>query len=127
MTPYAKWIYENVKGTGLAQCGHYTALMNAAFPELRRARGLYYCYFWGTRTHWWLIGPNGEIVDPTAAQFPSQGTGRYEELTDEEVEAKVPMGRCANCGDDIYKGGYSSMLCSKECAADYAAYCNSPN
>lgn len=124
---FADWIAKHVQGTGYGVCNHYTKLMGKVFPELRRARGFYFCSSWGRREHWWLVTLAGEIVDPTAAQFPSRGCGVYRELTDEEVEREVPIGRCANCGDDIYSWSECvNTVCSKTCAFEYDAYLRNP-
>ena len=121
---YLSWVEQNVEGDGYGECDHYTRVMQEAFPELRRARGFYYCFIWGERQHWWLVDPNGSIVDPTAAQFPSRGTCAYRELSDEEVEREVPIGKCANCGEPTYRHGYSSDFCSENCGISYIAYIN---
>ena len=61
----------------MGRCAEATLAMAAVFPELTRVRGHYLCWVWGEREHWWLVEPNGEIVDPTADQFPSKGGGVY--------------------------------------------------
>jgi len=90
--------------------------MQAAFPELQRIRGFYYCGVWGERTHWWLVTESGVIVDPTAVQFPSQGCGVYHPWTEGEEE---PSGKCPNCGGYVYGGG---TVCSDVCARQYERY-----
>jgi hypothetical protein len=121
---YRNWIAENVQGDGYGQCNHISRKMQAAFPELRIARGAYDCPSWGRRLHWWLVTEDGTVVDPTAAQFPSGGLGRYEEWADDEVEERCPIGKCANCGDEIYKSDNApcDMICSEECGRAYTAY-----
>jgi hypothetical protein len=62
-------------------------------PSLRLVRGYYHCPLWGKQAHWWAEKPDGDIIDPTAEQFPSSGLGDYEEF-DGMVE-------CAECGRRI--------------------------
>jgi hypothetical protein len=42
-TAYREWIAANVNGTGYGECAEVTEAMAAAFPELRRVPGHYYC------------------------------------------------------------------------------------
>ncbi len=42
-----------------------------ADPTLRIVRGHYMCPVWGAQPHWWCVRPDGTIVDPSGAQFPS--------------------------------------------------------
>ncbi len=113
---YAAWIAENVEGDGYGQCREVTERMAARFPELVRARGHYYCPVWGERCHWWLTTQDGEIVDPTAAQFPSRGQGVY---TPWEEGAPEPTGICPQCGEYTYGPG---TCCSDACSRAYAAW-----
>lgn len=82
-------------------------------PTLRLARGWYHCPLWGPQAHWWAVRPNGRIVDPTAAQFPSGGLGEYEEFTG--------MAPCVHCGrptaEDagIIFGNGHYLACSSRC------------
>lgn len=126
---YRQWIAENVVGTGIGFCHSYSALIQNEFQHLRIARGVYGCLMGGSYPHWWTVDVDETVVDPTAAQFPCKGEGTYEELTQEEIEASFPCGKCANCGNDIYKADNapSDMLCSSECYSSYAAYCSNPN
>lgn len=117
---YADWIAANVTET-YGKCHEVSQAMAAAFPELRLVRGHYYCIAWGERGHWWLATPDGSIVDPTAAQFPSKGTGEYVEWDDSQPE---PTGRCPQCGELCYDGDY---LCSDACHVAYVAYCSNPH
>ena len=115
---YADWIAANVQGNGYGDCKEVTEAMAAAFPELTRVRGHYYCLVWGERAHWWLVDPSGKIVDPTAAQFPSKGTGEYVVWDESQQE---PTGMCPNCGGPCYNGDY---CCTEECGRDYVAFCS---
>jgi hypothetical protein len=115
---YVSWIRANCPEP-YGKCAEYTALMVAEFPELRRVRGHYYCPAWGEREHWWCVALGGTIVDPTAAQFPSNGTGEYVEWDESKPE---PTGKCPNCGGYVF-GGY---LCSDRCDEEYRRYVSSP-
>lgn len=117
---YQTWIAVHVTGDGYGQCAEATEQMQAAFPTLTRVRGHYYCPFWGEREHWWLVDPAGQIVDPTAAQFPSRGSGVYVPRDETQPE---PTGRCPNCGEYCYDG---ATCCSENCHLEYAAYCQNP-
>jgi hypothetical protein len=114
---YGAWIMEHVDGDGYGQCAEVTLSMQAAFPELQRVRGHYMCLVWGERAHWWLVTPDGQIVDPTAAQFPSKWSGAYLPWVEGSEE---PTGRCPNCGGPCYGGG---VCCSEQCHREFAAYC----
>ena len=118
MSDYKQWIAANVQGNGFGECAELTEKMGIAFPELRRVRGHYHDAFWGPRTHWWLVTPQGEIVDPTKAQFPDQG-GEYVPWRDGEEE---PTGRCMDCGSYAYNGDY---FCSAACERSTVSYLNS--
>ena len=123
-TDYWAWIAVHV-GTkpedGYGRCGWATLAMLIAFPELTRVRGHYIDAIWGERDHWWLVDPDGEIVDPTAAQFPTRGTGEYVPWHEGDEE---PTGMCPNCGDNCYNG---HTCCSESCNAAYARYCMNPD
>src|SRR5262245_58758582 len=99
-TRYINWITDNVSDP-YGNCAEYTLMMLAAFPELKRVRGHYMdivrgqeTLFLGEQPHWWLIDPQGEIVDPTDAQFASLGKGIYIEWDESQPE---PTGKCPNC------------------------------
>jgi hypothetical protein len=81
-------------------------------PTLRLVRGFYYCPFWGEQGHWWTVNKNGDIIDPTAKQFPSGGiTGEYVEFDG--------IVYCEECGKEMkeedvqFAGNYP--LCSTRC------------
>ncbi|MBU2007445.1 MAG: hypothetical protein KKF08_18910 [Gammaproteobacteria bacterium] len=116
---YQYWIRKNVDTT-YGKCASVTEAMCAAFPELTRVRGHYYCVAWGEREHWWCKDQDGNIVDPTAGQFPSKGRGVYVEW---EEGAKEPTGMCPNCGEYCYDGNY---FCCENCEIAYVAYVMSP-
>lgn len=116
---YEEWVQANVDQT-YGKCAEVTLAMQKVFPELVRVRGCYMCPIWGERLHWWLVTPDGKIIDPTASQFPSKGAFEYVPL---EEGAEEPCGICANCGEPSYasKGG-GSTVCSDVCSKAYAAY-----
>lgn len=105
---YQKWINANVTET-YGACAEVTKSMATAFPELNRVRGHYYCPVWGERTHWWLATQDGQIIDPTASQFPSGGLGHYEPWDESQKE---PTGKCPNCGGLCYDG---DVCCCDNC------------
>jgi len=113
---YTDWIRANVPENPLGDCLKWAEAMRAVFPELTLVRGHYYCIVWGQRGHWWLVAPDGKIVDPTADQFPTKGTGVYEP----HVEGtKEPTGKCPNCGGYAYD---HKTCCSEECAEAFTRY-----
>lgn len=115
---YKQWIASlYLTSGGYGQCSSVTQSMVEAFPELTRVRGHYYCSVWGERAHWWCIDTGGNIVDPTAAQFPSKGCGEYVPWTEGTQE---PTGLCMNCGAYCYD---SHNACSERCERElYAEY-----
>lgn len=68
--------YQKYRG----KCKEMSEAAVAEDPTLRLVRGHYYCPIWGEQPHWWTVRPDGTVVDPTAAQFPSKGTGEYVEF-----------------------------------------------
>jgi hypothetical protein len=118
---YQPWIKQSAQNVGIVgTCAEVTEQMAEVFPELRRVRGHYHCPYWGKRAHWWMVTPDGSIVDPTAIQFPSAGSGQYVEWNEGDEE---PIGKCANCGGHSYasKGG-NDTVCGDACARSYLAY-----
>lgn len=66
----------------------------------------------GEQAHWWTKDPQGKIIDPTAAQFPSLGMGIYEEFNG--------VVECAQCGKEMKEEdvGYADgnyAFCGSEC------------
>lgn len=113
---YTAWIRTHVPSPEYAfgNCLTVTKKMQEAFPELTTVYGNYYCLVWGKRWHQWLVTPAGEIVDPTAQQFPSRGTGEYVARTQNEL----PVGKCANCGEEYYEH-YDGTVCSERCGNEF--------
>lgn len=115
---YFVWIITNVPGTGYGQCKDYSQAMLRAFPELRLVRGFFHCV-WGARQHFWLVAPDGSVVDPTRRQFP--GMGEYEELQDHELADRCPTGVCMDCGGQVFR---FNRFCSPQCEAVTEKYLN---
>jgi hypothetical protein len=84
-------------------------------PDLRLVRGYYHCPLWGKQPHWWTVKPDGTIVDPSAAQFPSYGAVEYEEFNG--------MVRCEECGKELTeKSAYienNHVFCGGKCYGRY--------
>jgi hypothetical protein len=98
-----------------AECNQFTREFVMKFPHLTRVPGFYGRVigdYHGTE-HWWCVEPDGTIVDPTAAQFQPGHT--YTPL--DENKHTIKIGRCMNCGDDIFglKAQGPKSICSKEC------------
>lgn len=128
---YQQWIDQNYPTAVQAYgaCASATLAMVGVFPELRQVKGHYLCPIWGQRAHWWCVTPDGKIVDPTAKQFPSQGTmGEYEEARPGTL---IQVGVCMNCGDPIQmimaeaeSGVTPPTFCSDACEKTTLAYLN---
>ncbi len=124
---YNLWIEDNYPNgeTAYLKCAEATKKMIEVFPELKRVRGLASVRephdMPPTRTpHWWCVDPQGNIVDPTAHQYPTEIIS-YEEA--DETKGP-PTGKCPNCGGLCYNGDY---LCSDKCSKEYLDYLNNPN
>jgi hypothetical protein len=120
---YAAWIEENCPGSQAGLCGSKSVAMQKAFPELILCRGYYSSPVDGVRGHWWLKTAEGEIVDPTVSQFAMGVSGVYEEY-DQEVHGELPIGKCMNCGSEVFQSANppSSCMCSEACAVSFDAY-----
>lgn len=101
--------YQKYRG----KCKEFCELEIKSNPELRLVRGHYFCPIWNrNEQHWWCVDKNGEIIDPTSKQFPSNGYGTYEEFDG--------MCACEQCGkripedEMILQGRYP--VCSTKCA-----------
>jgi hypothetical protein len=111
---YLQWIAEHVGIDPHGQCKQVTERMAAAFPELRRVRGHYVCPVDGPQPHWWMVTPDGIILDPTKAQFASQSQGVYE-----PHEGPEPTGTCLNCGTFVFDG---TSFCNSDCTKEFTSY-----
>lgn len=87
-------------------------MMVEQFPELRLVRG----FVRGGGHHWWCVAPNGQIIDPTAAQFGDSLTPADYEEFDESLTHTLPTGKCPNCADFLY---YHASICSKACLREF--------
>lgn len=75
---YAAWIeaYLEQGHAIVGECRTVAIAMREAFPELE-LRGGFVQRPLGRDLHYWLRAPSGEIVDPTAAQFPGLALDDY--------------------------------------------------
>lgn len=112
MSDYGAWIerYQAAHPKLLGLCAEATLEMQTAFPELRRVRGHVDINERKPWSHWWLVTPSGEIVDPTARQFPV--ILEYQPWDEARSE---PTGKCLNCGDYTFNGAY---LCGEVCEVE---------
>lgn len=101
--------YEKYRG----KCKEFAENACINDPSLTLIRGHYWCPIWNTNEpHWWTVKPNGEIFDPTKAQFPSNGLGTYTPFNG--------IIECAQCGKPVdeenahINGNYG--FCSTPCA-----------
>lgn len=80
-----------------------------ADPSLTVRWGWYTDPEWGTEEHWWCVDQAGEIVDPTAAQFPSNGSGVYTPMTDTPA--------CEICGREVDHDQFVNVgpICGSDC------------
>lgn len=121
---YMDWIREEypTPESALLQCEKATLRMSSIFPELIRVRGLAHVKepfdLSPTKTpHWWLETPEGDIVDPTEHQFPTEIL-KYDPVDESKGN---PTGKCPNCGDLSYGG---ETMCSDKCSKEYMDYLN---
>ncbi len=100
--------YDKYRGT----CEEACEAAVAADPTLRLVRGHYFDFAWGMQAHWWTEKPDGTVHDPTKDQFPSKGTGMYEEFDGTAA--------CENCGKEIREEDFVMCghypCCSDSCA-----------
>lgn len=57
------------------KCKETCELLVVENPDYRLVRGYYMCPVWGKQDHWWCVDKEGEIIDPTVKQFPTNGIG----------------------------------------------------
>lgn len=98
------------------KCKEYSQELVDNDPSLTLVRGYYFCPIWrNEEPHWWVKDANGNIIDPTKAQFPSNGYGIYEEF-DGYVN-------CSNCGKELkedeasFESNY--CFCSYSCHGQF--------
>lgn len=112
---FGSWIAERypTRESAKRQCAEAASAMAAAFPELRRVRG-HAMVGVDFRPHWWCITSEGEIIDPTAHQWPAP-PAFYDALPN---DAEEPCGKCTHCGDLLFRSrGADSYLC-ENCKPD---------
>lgn len=115
--PYEAWIAERLASEApRTKCAEWTLAMVAAFPELKRVRG-HIELSNGKPAHWWCETPDGEIVDPTVAQFDGSIVLQY---LPHEDGAPEPVGKCLNCGEYVYAPRRSA--CSETCDRELQEY-----
>lgn len=84
--------------------------------SLTLVRGFYHCPMWGKQHHWWVKDSNGNIIDPTIKQFPTEGiAAEYEEFNG--------VCECDQCGKEFNEtdGKFESnyAFCSGECLCKF--------
>ena len=101
-------------GTPSNNCMTFTRRFAEQFSDLKRVCGFYYAPNFAAShgEHWWLVDQQGAVVDPTADQFASAGTGHYVPYDPEKHQ--VVKGKCMHCGQGLFSriGAYP---CSREC------------
>lgn len=126
---YQKYIDKILHRDAWGHCKQQCEKMNKQFPELIPAKGWYFDAIWNEeREHHWLKTSDGEIIDPTAIQFPTKGMTNY--YTEYKKGDAFKIGKCAYCGNDIVateedidSGKYIDLtVCSEECHKAYVAY-----
>lgn len=71
--------------------------------------------------HWWLIDPDGKIVDPTVDQFVCTPFEYVPESVGVPAERPPLMCQCVQCGD-VHDGGYCNDICSEGCAKAFCLH-----
>lgn len=121
---YVEWIAAHYGDhlRALASCVSASVAMKAAFPELEIVKG--WC---NGHEHAWCVTPTGTIVDPTAIQYTDpEGCYGYPDLKYEAWEPgmEVRVGKCMECGSDIYAAvqsldGVRRTFCDDTCRSDF--------
>ena len=115
---YQTWIdaYLARVGDPRGTCKVACREMLVRFPELKRVPGHVYCTS-GKHGHVWLETKSGDIIDPTASQFPE--IFRYEPWKPGD---EICVGFCISCGAEIWKpvtdlseDNVDFQPCSEEC------------
>jgi hypothetical protein len=125
---YSEWIKKNYSTyqSALANCQSACKAMVKEFPELKITNGFAHFLTCGPRAHWWLIAPDGSIVDPTAHQFPDylgSPIMHYEEIDDDHDARKYPQQRCMNCGEYYYqKPELKGVMHTKQCERELSEW-----
>ncbi len=126
MNMYNEWIAQwLLTNRAYGNCARAAQEMAETFPELKVVPGHVECD-WGRRSHCWLATKDGSVVDPTVTQF-----GVVFEYDAWKPGDEIRVGKCMNCGDEIWKAVDSldgpsqrSCMCSDECARSFEAHLN---
>lgn len=121
---YKEWIETWCsKNRAYGNCEPAVLALLQAFPELKHVRGHVWTT-WGKRAHNWAITSDGNIVDPTASQF--EAIFEYEPWKPGDL---VRVGKCMNCGDEIWRTTESldkaikqECICSDICKNEFELY-----
>jgi hypothetical protein len=87
-------------------------------PTLTLVRGHYICPQWGPQAHWWCIDTEGNIVDPSVKQFPTEGVG----ATYVEYDGMVECSECKKKlkeEDALIEGNGNHAFCNSTCYGRY--------
>lgn len=91
-------------------------LIRKSKKPLILVRGFYHCPFWGKQQHWWTKDEDGNIIDPSSSQFPTNGVGAEYEEFDGTIECDE-CGKKVNEEDARIEGRYA--LCSMKCLCKF--------
>ena len=117
---YKKWIMENYPNPNKATSIEAVQTMKKEFSELKIIRGqVLVLEIYDSPPirvfHCWCETPEGELVDPTAHQFPIPILS-YEPLDESRGD---PTGGCLYCGGFCYD---NENVCSEKCSRDFKDY-----
>ncbi len=142
---YHRWIDDyrgRYNGRVTHKCAAATAEMVEAFPELRVERGFVlareedrvdlptpdmclearrsvYHLDVGLFQHFWCVTAEGEVVDPTRAQF-RPGLEPIYVAYDMVQHGPLPSGKCPDCGEIVFPE--QRGFCDKTCEARWEKY-----
>lgn len=86
------------------KCKELSEKAVAENSSLKLVRGHYFCPLWNKEEpHWWTKDASGNIHDPSAKQFPSNGNGIYTEFDG--------VCNCSECGKEILETELNKELC----------------
>ena len=126
---YLQWAMKNYPDykAALGQCKKAVFEMKKEFPELEITNG--YAHFIGIekRMHWWLKDKKGQIIDPTAHQYPEylgSHIVEYEEITDNHDARKYEQAKCPNCGEYYFVKPEIKYMHNQSCEEQYMKYLN---
>jgi hypothetical protein len=109
----------NVSRAGAVRgnCVSWSKKLSEKFPELKVVVG-----FCNGQEHAWCETSENEIIDATWEQFGI--IRQYEEYDENNQEHAVKIGRCMNCGEEIFGKMTDDHkdFCDDRCAKDYFDY-----